>query len=95
MKIKNYYLQLLGKLTKIHEKKIGENPPWKIKDAPSEFMEKKMSAIVGIKINVSRFEAKSKLNQNKEVVDFKSVKKKMVQIQKKSLYLAMEKLKIK
>ena len=54
-----------------------------------------MSAIVGIKINVSRFEAKSKLNQNKELVDFKSVKKKMDQIQKKSLYLAMEKQKIK
>ena len=92
---KKLLLAVLGKLTKIHEKKIGENLPWKIRDAPREFIEKKLSAIVGIKINVSRFEAKSKLNQNKEVVDFKSVKKKMVQIRKKSLYLAMEKLKIK
>jgi|TARA_B110000037_G_scaffold6703_1_gene7196 transcriptional regulator len=90
---KKSLLGILGKLTKIHEKKIGEKEPWKIKDAPREYIEKKISAIVGIKIDVSRYEAKSKLNQNKTELDLKSVKKKMIQLKKEVLYLAMDKLK--
>lgn len=90
---KKSLLSILGKLTKIHEKKIGENEPWKIKDAPKDYMGKKLSGIVGVKIDVTRCEAKSKLNQNKEDIDFVSVKKKMLQLKKEILYSAMNKIK--
>ena len=56
-------------------------------------MGKKLSGIVGVKIDVTRCEAKSKLNQNKEDIDFVSVKKKMLQLKKEILYSAMNKIK--
>jgi len=58
-------------------------------------MTSKLLAIVGIKIDVIRFEAKSKLSQNKEEIDFKSVKNKMLQKNKKIMFAAMEKIKLK
>ena len=88
-------LGVVGRLTKLHEKKSDEKLPWNIKDAPDEFMASKLLAIVGIKIDVIRFEAKSKLSQNKEEIDFKSVKNKMLQKNKKIMFAAMEKIKLK
>ena len=88
-------LGVVGRLTKLHEKKSDEKLPWNINDAPEEFITGKLLAIVGIKIDVIKFEAKSKLSQNKEDIDFNSVKNKMRQKMKKSMFSAMEKLTLK
>ena len=81
---------ILGTLTKIHENRSGEKKPWSIKDAPMEFVKQKLSSIVGVKIEVTKVVAKSKLSQNKEIDDFNGVKKKMLQNDKHSLYIAMK-----
>ena len=44
-----------------------------------EFIKQKLSSIVGVKIEVTKVVAKSKLSQNKEIDDFNGVKKKMLQ----------------
>ena len=61
-----------------------------IKDAPKEFIKQKLSSIVGVKIEVTKVVAKSKLSQNKDIDDFNGVKKKMLQKDKHSLYKAMK-----
>jgi transcriptional regulator len=43
--------------------------PWKIGDAPQEFTEKLLSAIVGVKIPLQRIEGKWKTNQNRQEAD--------------------------
>jgi predicted FMN-binding regulatory protein PaiB len=45
---------------------------------------------LGVKIEVTKVVAKSKLSQNKEIDDFNGVKKKMLQKDKHSLYKAMK-----
>jgi transcriptional regulator len=88
-----FLLGIVGRLTKTHEKKINEKIPWKINDAPRDFLEKKLSEIIGIKIEVSRFDAKSKVSQNKEKIDFDAVQKKMFERNKNSISSVMKKIK--
>jgi transcriptional regulator len=59
---------LVGRLTRHHE--AGEPKPWKMGDAPRDYMEQMMRAIVGIEVEVLRFEGKRKLGQNREARDF-------------------------
>lgn len=44
---------------------MGFRAPWSIDDAPAEFAEKLLSAVVGIEIEITRFEAKWKVSQNR------------------------------
>lgn len=57
----------VGLLTKIHEKS-NENP-WKMGDAPHEFLESQLAHIVGLEISIDRLKAKWKLNQNRTEPD--------------------------
>ena len=43
--------------------------PWSIDDAPAEFTEKMISAIVGVQIPIQRIEGKWKVNQNRSESD--------------------------
>jgi predicted FMN-binding regulatory protein PaiB len=52
-------------------------------------MKEKLSNIIGIQINVTKILAKSKLNQNRDTIDFNSVKNKMSEKNKKMLHKAM------
>lgn len=56
-------LKIISELTNIHEQ-VFENP-WKVSDAPNDFIEKLLNAIVGIEISIEKTVAKSKLSQNK------------------------------
>ena len=53
-----------GKLTKLHEAK--EATPWKMSDAPADYLEAMVQAVVGIEITLTRLEGKAKLSQNKD-----------------------------
>lgn len=55
-------LEIVQKLTDIHEKNLPE--PWSVQDAPADYIEKMLNAIVGIEISISRIEAKWKVSQN-------------------------------
>lgn len=55
------------RLTKTHE--ATQSVPWKMGDAPREYIDQMVKAIVGIEIEVTRLVGKLKLSQNKEAPD--------------------------
>lgn len=59
--------RLLANLTRTHE--AGEPSPWKMADAPREYMETMVQAVVGIEIEIERLAGKFKLGQNKDEAD--------------------------
>ena len=58
---------------------------WKKRD----FMNEKLSNIIGIQIKITKTLAKSKLNQNRDAIDFNSVKNKMLEKNKNMLHKTM------
>ena len=58
---------LVARLTRKME--AGEAVPWKMGDAPADFITQMLGAIVGIEIEVTRLVGKWKLGQNKEAAD--------------------------
>lgn len=58
---------LLTKLTNHHES--PRSAPWQLTDAPDEFIERQMKAIVGIEIPLTRLIGKWKVSQNRPAVD--------------------------
>ncbi len=57
----------LAQLTDTHE--ASQALPWKIGDAPEEFTDKLVAAVVGVEIPVRRIEGKWKTNQNRPEPD--------------------------
>lgn len=58
---------LVARLTRKME--AGEPVPWKMGDAPADFIAQMLGAIVGIEIEVTRLVGKWKLGQNKDAAD--------------------------
>ncbi|MBV8665403.1 MAG: FMN-binding negative transcriptional regulator [Burkholderiaceae bacterium] len=58
---------LVGRLTDRYE--AGRPAPWKVDDAPADYVEKMLSAIVGIEIPVRKMAGKWKVSQNRTVPD--------------------------
>jgi transcriptional regulator len=63
--------QMVEDLTNRHEH--GRAEPWRVTDAPAEYVEKLLGAIVGVEIPVTRLIGKSKLSQNRSVADRQGV----------------------
>jgi transcriptional regulator len=61
----------LAELVAIHE--AGRDPAWRLHDAPADFVEKMIGAVVGIEISIQRLVGKWKLNQNRSPADRASV----------------------
>lgn len=59
---------VVARLTRQHE--ANEPHPWKIGDAPQDYIEQMLKQIVGIEIEVTRMEGKRKLSQNRNRRDF-------------------------
>lgn len=59
--------ELVERLTDRHEQ--GRDDAWSVDDAPPEYIEKQLRAIVGIELVVERVEAKAKLSQNRSEAD--------------------------
>ncbi|MEI6811279.1 MAG: FMN-binding negative transcriptional regulator [Actinomycetes bacterium] len=57
----------VGELTDTHE--AQQSTPWKVEDAPEEFISKSLSAIVGLSIESVRIEGKMKISQNRSEDD--------------------------
>lgn len=62
---------LVSRLTTTHEAQFEK--PWSIEDAPADYIEKMVSAIVGIEITITRLEGKSKMSQNQPAVNREGV----------------------
>ncbi|MFD1794896.1 FMN-binding negative transcriptional regulator [Paracoccus aurantiacus] len=54
-------------LTRHHEQ--GQPAPWKMGDAPRDYIDAMVQAIVGLEIEITRIEGKAKLSQNKDMSD--------------------------
>jgi transcriptional regulator len=46
---------------------------WQVSDAPSEYIEKMLNAIVGIELTITRIQAKWKVSQNRDAADREGV----------------------
>jgi transcriptional regulator len=64
---------VLARLTRTHEARAGQSPPWRMTDATPEYIAQLLGAIVGLEVRVERIVAKSKLSQNKDARDRESV----------------------
>jgi transcriptional regulator len=62
-----WLLALVTQLTDTHEAR--ESTPWKVTDAPPEFVRAQLGAIVGIEIAIDRLEGKWKVSQNRAPAD--------------------------
>ena len=62
-----YVRGLVARLTRTHE--ATQPKPWKMGDAPADYIDTMLKAIVGLEIRITRLEGKSKLSQNREVRD--------------------------
>ncbi len=62
-----YVRGVVARLTRTHE--ATQPRPWKMSDAPAEHVDMLLKAIVGIEIEITRLQGKSKLSQNREVRD--------------------------
>lgn len=47
----------------------GRETPWKVADAPEDYLGKMIRGIVGIEIEITRLEGKSKMSQNRNSAD--------------------------
>ena len=59
-----YVRGVVARLTRTHE--ASQPEPWKMSDAPKDYLEPMLKAIVGIEIEITKLQGKSKLGQNKE-----------------------------
>lgn len=66
-----YLRGVVARLTHHHE--VTEPVPWKMSDAPADYLAQMMGQIVGIEIAVTSLVGKSKMSQNKEARDRQGV----------------------
>lgn len=59
--------RVVARLTREHE--ASQPVPWKMGDAPADYLSEQLSHIVGIEIRLSRLDCKRKLNQHHEKRD--------------------------
>lgn len=59
------------RLTTLHEG--GREHPWAVTDAPPEYIDGQLRAIVGVELTITTIEAKQKLSQNRSKLDREGV----------------------
>ena len=64
-------MSLLGNLTKTHES--TQATPWRMKDAPADYIQEELAHIVGLAIEPEEIVGKFKLSQNREPTDLQGV----------------------
>ncbi|WP_114814248.1 FMN-binding negative transcriptional regulator [Paraburkholderia kururiensis] len=60
---------LVGRLTRMHE--AAQPAPWKMSDAPADYIDAMLKCIVGLQIEITRLVGKSKIGQNKDTEDIR------------------------
>jgi transcriptional regulator len=63
----DFLREVVTRLTDEHESTRDE--PWAVTDAPADYLNKQLRAIVGVEIAVTDVEAKAKLSQNRSAED--------------------------
>jgi transcriptional regulator len=65
-------LSIVTRLTQTHES--GRTAPWAVTDAPADYIDGMLKAIVGVAIPLTRLEGKWKLSQNRNAADIAGVR---------------------
>ncbi|MFC6298701.1 FMN-binding negative transcriptional regulator [Pseudomonas sp. CCM 7893] len=65
-------LTLVSALTDRHES--ARDQPWKVSDAPTDYIDGMLKAIVGFALPIQRLEGKRKLSQNRSAADIAGVR---------------------
>ncbi|MBZ3663042.1 FMN-binding negative transcriptional regulator [Pseudomonas monteilii] len=65
-------LAMVSRLTDRHEQ--GRSEPWKVTDAPADYLDGMLRAIVGIRLPVARLQGARKLSQNRSDQDIAGVR---------------------
>ena len=68
---KTWLREQVSELTATHEAARAE--PWKVTDAPRDYIEQMLAAIVGMEIEITRTEGKWKMSQNRTLADREGV----------------------
>lgn len=66
-------LDIIGRLTAHHE--ASQAHPWRVADAPAEFTDRLLEHIVGIRLQIHRWQGKWKVSQNQPTLNQLSVVK--------------------
>lgn len=64
-----YVRGVVARLTRTHE--ATQPRPWKMSDAPADFIDMRLKSIVGLEIEITRLQGKAKLSQNREARDIR------------------------
>jgi transcriptional regulator len=69
-------LDIVTRLTNTHEgERAGKEPgPWAVTDAPPDYVDAMLKAIVGFELPIARLEGKWKLSQNKSAADIAGIR---------------------
>jgi transcriptional regulator len=62
---------LVTRLTDLHEGRFAA--PWKVTDAPADYLQKQLHAIVGFVLKIESLDGKLKLSQNRSMADRRGV----------------------
>ncbi len=65
-------LDIVSRLTDRHEQ--GRSTPWKVADAPRDYLDGMLRAIVGIRMPIARLQGARKLSQNRSAQDIAGVR---------------------
>ncbi|MGL6243884.1 FMN-binding negative transcriptional regulator [Pseudomonas sp.] len=65
-------LALVSALTERHE--AGRDQPWKVADAPADYIDGMLKAIIGFALPIQHLEGKRKLSQNRSTADIAGVR---------------------
>lgn len=65
-------LELVSRLSDRHEQ--GRAEPWKVSDAPRDYIDGMLRAIVGIRVPITRLQGARKLSQNRSAEDIRGVR---------------------
>ncbi|MHC4046188.1 FMN-binding negative transcriptional regulator [Bradyrhizobium sp. 23AC] len=60
-------LDLVRRLTDLHEQ--SQKDPWAVADAPADFIQAQLKAIIGLRMPITRCDAKRKMSQNRNAAD--------------------------
>ncbi|KMM77757.1 FMN-binding negative transcriptional regulator [Pseudomonas deceptionensis] len=66
-------LALVSRLSSKHEADRSE--PWSVSDAPADYIDSMLKAIVGFRLPITRLDGKRKLSQNRDAADQAGVRK--------------------
>ena len=74
LRLRDDPLFLRGHLESLTQRHEASRPhPWRVSDAPADFIDQLLKAIVGVEITIERLEGKWKMSQNRSAADIDGV----------------------